>query len=182
MGAMMLDKFTFGNTPAAIYLVDRLNTFNDVRLTRKISSVLCKFRRTIAELETANNSGIMCTNTTAMFAEKMRVDIQNTGSDLIHKQSLQDSRDEELSYIDVRCVNLTVNIICGEIKSMKRRLQKAKYANRYLDSLPMDKRPRKLRLKDFQDEISPATLQEKAAERSKRRNQDTKFYWKLEHK
>ena len=174
---MMLDKYTFGNTPAAIYLADRLNEINSVLLTRKISSVLCKYRRTIAELEAANNAGIMCTNTTAMFAERIRIDIQNTGYDLLCKQAKEDQSCIDLSYIDIRCVNLMVNLICGEVKNMKRRLQKAKYANHQFTTLPVDKRPHNLRLGDFQDEISPMTLQAKAIERSKRRNLDTKFYW-----
>jgi hypothetical protein len=174
MGAMMLDKFTFGNTPAAIYLADRLNELNNHRLTRKISSVLCKFRRTMTELTNANNAGIMCTNTTAMFAERTRVDIQNTGSDMIFKIQ------EEDCYYDERCINLMVNIICGELKSMIRRLQKAKLANHHLDTLPVGNRPRKLRLHDFSDEITHEILQAKAYERSKRRGQDTKFYWKSE--
>ena len=73
----MLNKFTFGNTPAAIFLVDRLNQLDNKKFTRKISTILCEFRKIIGELIKAHQDGSLSTHTLSVTVELLHDKIEN---------------------------------------------------------------------------------------------------------
>lgn len=108
----MLDKFTFGDSPAAIFLADVLNQTNDSKLTRKVSAYLDQENRLLNEMVNANLSP----HTLGSFVNFMRNRIKTS----------------TLKIDNVLVSNLMYNVITGRIKSVLRRTKEVSHLNRNL--------------------------------------------------
>lgn len=157
---MMLDKNTFGSTPAAVYLADRLNELNQPRLTTNVTHVLCCTQRILGELVNAHTAGFISSKTIAFLTEKMRVHTQNTSHDMLH--------DKEHNY-DPTVINLMTNVLCGSFKNVQRRAQQANIKNKQSKKLPVEQQPKAATINDFQDQITGIVLEVKAMNRRLRR-------------
>lgn len=114
----MLDKNTFGNTPAAIYLADRLNEVDNSKQTRKVSTFINSIRSMLKQAIEAHEYGYLSLKTLYFIADSLSIKVHNSVDDLL--KVTEDA-------IDPLVVNLTANILIGEIKSIKRRTQSATY-------------------------------------------------------
>lgn len=117
---MNLDKATFGNTPAALYLTLLLNERGDKKIARKIAKILAETRELLHEIETAHLSQSVLS---ARSLSKLLVMVFEQT-----KVRTQVIEDQFLGHI-------VMNILTGEIRTIKRRCQlaakiQAKY-NRY---------------------------------------------------
>ncbi len=115
----MLDKHTFGKTPAAIYLADRLNFLNDPKYTRKVSSRIHYVQAIIADAIRASEAGMLSIKTLNFISCRLRLDIENVSADLLHEESYVGSGGHEMP--DALSINLMSNILIGELKSVVRR-------------------------------------------------------------
>ena len=192
----MLNKFTFGNTPAAIFLVDRLNQLDNKKFTRKISTILCEFRKIIGELIKAHQDGSLSTHTLSVTVELLHDKIENTIDHLLTKSGADYGDNPDLP--DVLAANLTLNIIKGELKSVFRRSRKIhhmeKEQQRLLhrlyssdksvydkDNLLLGKyarkfTPHKVNIDHIPEEINAKTLQEKSKRKLARLNKKCELY------
>ena len=114
-----IDKCTFGNTPAAMYLADRLNEIGDPRQVRKVSAFINSARNILSQAVTAHQECFMSIKTLYFVVDSLSERIKGS----IEAQSEAGYRSD--NPIDSLCVNLMTNILVGEIKSIKRRVQRA---------------------------------------------------------
>ena len=117
-----MDRYTFGKTPAALYLADHLNILNDKKLTRKISSKIHAVQTIIAEALKSHEAGTISTHTLSFIASTLRERVMTRSQQLL-------SDNDELS------VNLMTNILIGELKSLIRKAQKIKHLKRTQDQI-----------------------------------------------
>lgn len=110
----MLDKFTFGKTPAARFLADRLNEINDQKLTHRVSSVINATTQRINEAVYLHKRLGMSTSLLYYVVDKISQDVSATATDMI--------RGVHSTVYDQVCCNLMANVLRGHIKSIKRRL------------------------------------------------------------
>jgi hypothetical protein len=108
----MLDKNTFGDTPASLYLVEVLNERNNSKLVRKVSSKIHGVRTLIGQLETSNAAGFLSAHHIGEIIHLMR-----------NSDQLTIAVDEK----DTIVKELTTNICVGELKSLQRRVTKARH-------------------------------------------------------
>lgn len=113
----MLDKFTFGNTPAAIYLVQELNRVNSSKLNRKVSSVLNNQNRLVKEVVGAFESGSLSLHGFGAIMNMLRDRVKNIKTEF----------ENDL------VTNLVSNMIAGNIKSILRRSTKVAQNNKMVD-------------------------------------------------
>ena len=100
----ILEKNTFGKTPAALYLTDMLNQRNNDALNKKVSRFLSGKRCLLSELINANNLNVLSAKNLSGLLLKVRGDVAF------------DSNDELIN-------NLVNNIVIGEIKDALRKSQ-----------------------------------------------------------
>lgn len=96
----MLDRFTFGKAPAAIFLVERLNELGDLKLTRKVSAYIDQENRLLSDMVNANRHGCLSTHSLAAFLNFMRQRVKTS----------------TLSLSDKLTADLTFNVVVGRIK------------------------------------------------------------------
>lgn len=193
---MSLNKFTFGNTPAAIFLVDRLNQLDNKKFTRKISTILCEFRKIIGELIKAHQAGSVSTHTLSVTVELLHDKIENTIDHLLTKSGADYGDNPDLP--DVLAANLTLNVIKGELKSVFRRSRKLHQMEKEqqrlsyrLYSSDRDVRnkdnfllgnysrkftPEKINIEYLKEDINAKTLQEKSRRKLARLNKKCELY------
>jgi len=112
----MLDKNTFGKTPAAMYLVEVLNQRNSKVLNRKVGAKLHAHRALLKQLEDANEAGILSVHNLAAVIHTLR--------------STVDANHLECLPADAIVGELVHNIIIGELKSLARRAQHGRHLER----------------------------------------------------
>lgn len=113
----MLDRNTFGKTPAAIYLADRLNIIDNSVYTRKMSKQIHAFQGIISDAIKAQESGKIEMKTFNWIMEKVRQDVKLKASNFFNDESVNESVHDKLS------CNLFENILIGELKSVNRRVR-----------------------------------------------------------
>ena len=110
---MTLDPNTFGEAPAALYLVELLNQRNDPVLTRKVSKVLATQRETLNELGEAH-------------LRYDTINIKTFGRLLtLMSEHNKTSATKHLEAHDKFIAHLVVNVLEGGIKTWKRRIAEA---------------------------------------------------------
>jgi hypothetical protein len=72
---MNLDENTFGDTPAAMYLVRALNELDSLRMLRSAGKRITATRKQIVDLEEAYTVGVLPSKTVANCLRLMRLDI-----------------------------------------------------------------------------------------------------------
>jgi len=109
----MLDKFTYGKTPAAIYLAARLNEFGNPKMSRIVTSHLCRVNTMLNELESSNCAGEMSVRTLSFLTELLRDQLKRL--------------EQEGGFLtsDKTVNNLVSNVIIGKMKSVQRRSREA---------------------------------------------------------
>jgi len=120
----MLDKHTFGKTPAAIYLADRLNVLNDPRYTQKVSSRIHEVQTAIADIVKAHEAGHIKLHTLNFFVSFMRQKIIGIKTNFLQSELYVGSGSHIMP--DVLSVNLMTNVLVGELKSITRRSRQVK--------------------------------------------------------
>ena len=141
----MIDKFTYGNTPAAIYLAEYLNSAGTPPLLRKVTRTLTDFFELINELEAANAAGVMSAHSVGSFCHSLR------------------ARAQAVKFEDTLVTNLVCNLMIGRTKELIRRVQSVRlyekvqaHRKQGLSTLPLVA-------------ITDTTTPELLVERSKRR-------------
>lgn len=108
-----MDPKTFGDAPAAMYLVELLNQRKDPILARKVSKVLTSARQTLNELGEAHL--VYDTISTATFARLLTLLSEHNQHRAI----------EPIAKADPFIAHLVVNVLEGGVKMWKRRVQEA---------------------------------------------------------
>lgn len=192
----MLHKFTFGSTPASIFLVDRLNQINNKKFTRKISTILCEFRKIIGELVKSHQAGTISTHTLSIAVELLHGKIENTMDHLLTKSEADYG--DNVALPDTLAANLTLNVIKGELKSVFRRSRKLHHIEKEQKRLlyrlySTDKTvynkdeilignysrkftPNKINIASVEEDINATTLQEKSRKKLARLNKKCELY------
>jgi hypothetical protein len=120
----MIDKYTFGKTPAAIYLADRLNVLNDPRYTQRISSRIHEVQAAISDIVSAHENGHIRLQTLNFFVAFMRQKINTVRSNFLDCEQYVGSGNHPMP--DLLSVNLMTNVLIGELKSITRRSRQVK--------------------------------------------------------
>ena len=113
---MNLDKNTFGNSPAALYLSFHLNEQCDKKALRKISRFMNEIRVIANQALNAHFNGLL--NTKSLY---FVVDM------LMERVKRDNTKVEGISDL---ARNLMSNVLIGELKSVKRRLKMTVLYNR----------------------------------------------------
>jgi hypothetical protein len=108
---MNLDKFTYGKSPAALYLTLYLNEKNDPVLNRKVGRTLEKWRKRIYEVTNAHARGEAFTCMGQLSADTFRCIIEQFDT------AIRGS----VGITDPLCRNLVISILIGELKNWKQR-------------------------------------------------------------
>lgn len=120
----MIDKYTFGKTPAAIYLADRLNMLNDPKYTRKASSKIHDVQAVIADAIRAHEAGLLSIHTLNFISSALRKKIEDMADDMWNGEPYIGSGGHEMP--DKLSINLMANVLIGELKSVSRRTREVK--------------------------------------------------------
>ncbi len=144
---MALDKHTFGEAPAAMYLVELLNLRGDKTLTRKVSKCLAESRSLLNEVTRAHlEFDVLSTKTLSKILNMVSENHQVRVRALLSKH-------------DPFIAGLAVNVLEGTVKTWKRRVEKAaKKRQRFTDDgesvnymlavpIPGEKTPRDLQFR-----------------------------------
>jgi len=107
---MKLELTTFGNSPAAQYLVQLLNEKQDTKLARKVGKILSTNRETLNDLESANANGYVSLRTLNRQIEMISGYNHSTAT-------------APIAAADPHLAHLVLNVLEGGVKSMKRRAQ-----------------------------------------------------------
>ncbi len=97
-----MNKFTFGKTPAAVYLYEYLKSKNNPIIEKRVGKALTTNRNLLTQIEKANNVGAINAHNVARIINNMR------------EHFFVDVGDELAS-------NLTTNILIGEMKALIRK-------------------------------------------------------------
>ena len=97
-----MDKFTFGKTPAAVYLYEYLQANKNQIVLKRVGKALTSNRNLLSQIEKANLSGAINAHNVARIINNIRSGF------------FVDVGDELAS-------NLTTNILIGEMKSLIRK-------------------------------------------------------------
>lgn len=113
-----LDSNTFGDTPAAIYLVELLNKKNNPVLARRTGKILAEGRELVADLARAHlEFDALTTRTLARLIPMI--------SEYFHTKAA-----EPLRLVDEHIANLAINVLEGSLKTWKNRVQQARRSER----------------------------------------------------
>lgn len=113
----MLDVYTFGRAPAAMYLATLLNERNDKKMTRKISRFISENHDLINNVVFSHYNSTLSTQSFAKIIEMISEKIENQSKKF---------EDEHLGH-------LACNVLMGYIKTQKRRCAKASYLQRTIN-------------------------------------------------
>ncbi len=122
---MKLDKYTYGKTPAAIYLADQLNAIGRPTLARKAGKIINGIREAVKGLLEANAAGLISTTVLADFVRMKREELMAWREMTLNQQHMDEVTDDEILVTE-----LVTNICVGELKSASRRSSEAKIVNR----------------------------------------------------
>lgn len=158
----VLDKYTFGSTPASIYLVDQLNKLRDPKLNRKVTRQLTSFNQVINELLVSNAAGLLTAHTVGTFISVMRQRAQNA------------SRNFEPSLI----ANLVANVMTGKVKELERRVTTVRHCEqnfaRFAPDFKKDNPQTSIfPLLSVEDPITPEVLTERSKQRLTRKGKQS---------
>lgn len=168
---MKLDKYTFGKTPAAIYLAHRLNEINNKKFTRKISSRIAEIRKMIRDMGNAYIADQIDTHTLISFVSFLRLRVSEMADDLLF------ARKEEDVVLYTLCVNLMANILIGDIKNIIRKTQKICMLEQQYTKLVKYRKSINIRsMKSVKDDITPETLIKKSKQSLARRGLKDSLY------
>jgi len=200
----MLDKHTFGKTPAAIYLADRLNVLNDERYTQKLSSKIHAMQACINDVVRAHENDYLDLKTLAFFVKSMRRTVEDTAQNFLEYDQYVNKAGHPMP--DKLSIDLMMNIIKGELKSISRRAREVRLLkdkqNRVLHALKREvnvsfddqsefttkvekdaivlaevifETPN-ITIKDVKDETTPETLMARSRAKCERLGKSTTFY------
>ena len=167
----MIDKNTFGKTPAAIYLAEHLNQLGDPRLVRKAQKRLVGARKILNELYTSHVQGYLSAQTLYSMVESVQTYTVN------HDINQGKVKQQVFQLLDELAVNLIENIIIGEVKSIKRRVQAEVIAR--ISEGKRKKTDPKLHLTmitQVEDSITPELLIERSKKKLRRLNKPDSLY------
>jgi hypothetical protein len=108
-----LDKFTYGNTPAAIYLAEHLNTAGTQSLRRKVTRSLTGFNEMVNGIERSNEAGLLTAHTVGALVAALRERVKSTRFD----DAVRPEDEDPL------VLNLITNLMMGRLKDLGRRVQ-----------------------------------------------------------
>ena len=108
----ILNEFTFGNTPAALHLVRKLNEYGTLDSIRSVSHRITTTKTHVAELVAAYQSGFLSPKTLANTLRLMREEVTNS----------------KCNQLDRHLHNLCQNVQIGAIKQAMRLAQIARKA------------------------------------------------------
>ncbi len=97
-----MNKFTFGKTPAAVYLYEYLQSKGNTIVEKRVGKALTSNRNLLTQIEKSNNIGAINAHNVARIVNKMR------------EKFFVEVGDELAS-------NLTTNILIGEMKALIRK-------------------------------------------------------------
>lgn len=103
------DKYTLGNSPACIYIIDLLNNIDRKKAVHIIKSY-AEFKEEFRELLDSYNEGALNARIVRKYIEMYRSTLPEKRQKLVAKQ------------YDVKIINLYENLIVGEFKKILRRL------------------------------------------------------------
>lgn len=189
----MVDKNTFGRTPAAIFLAARLIITKDNKLARKVSTVIQKYRRTMHEVISGYDCGALSHQTVSTIMTMLKDNLANTVTGL-------KSDNAEYDDFEPPChltVDLMANVLYGEIKEILSRTKATKHllkqqqragfsslvtsrritnsSGEFIGSEETRTRPYRPDLM-IEGNITPKTLQQKSREKLARKNKPCNFY------
>ena len=111
---MNMDKTTFGDTPAAMFLATRLNDIADVKLTRKVSKCIIHYRCLMKDAKDAHECRAISTTTLNWMMARMNDQLDDTAVEF----HLPEKKHDETA------VDLMINVIRGEIKDIVNKARK----------------------------------------------------------
>jgi len=118
-----MDKYTFGKTPAAIFLTDRLVALGSDKITRKVSKYLHDVRQKLNELVRANDAHHLSAHTVGFICGALREHVLSGEYHVDYLDELIGDRDPDEVMIELQKIfDLTTNIMIGEIKSVQRKV------------------------------------------------------------
>jgi len=160
-----LDANTFGDTPAAIYLVELLNNRNDHVLARKTAKVLAEGRELISDLARAHlEFDALTTKTLARLIPML--------SEYFHNKSVT-----PLRIIDSHIADLAINVLEGSLKTWKNRVQKARRTERSTArNLPPGASKQWIPAKPLSNEITGEVLRNRSKKYLQRKGKPDTLY------
>jgi hypothetical protein len=180
----MLDKHTFGKTPAAIYLADRLNFLDDPKYTRKMSSRIHDIQAVIADATRAHEAGLLSIHTLNFIANALRERIEDDTANLLEGELYIGSGGQEMP--DTLSINLMANVLIGELKSISRRTREVKLLKtkqqRLVTKIAGDSSLKKvmtmknITISDVKDPTTPESLIERSRQKLKRKGLKNTLY------
>lgn len=184
----MLDKTTFGNSPAALYLVEVLNEVDDPRFTRKLGGIISDTRRLMRAIENANMLNVFDSRVVGQMLGLVFLKLNETFSeDILQTAGIAITDDDWDACHLAR--NLTENICRGEYKQLARRLQQVRILEqslarqtgkmqRSIDSydIPLKIRHEPVTLDNVADVITSETLRDKSRAKLQRTGKPAKLY------
>ena len=111
---MKLDKTTFGDTPAAMFLSTRLNEIRNPVLTRKISKCIIHYRCLMKDAKSAHDCRAISTTTLNWMMARMNDQLDDTAVEFHLPEKNHDAV----------TVDLMINVIRGEIKDIINKARK----------------------------------------------------------
>ena len=149
--AVALDSNTFGDTPAAIYLVELLNRKNDPVLARKTAKILAEGRELVSDLARAHlEYDALTTKTLARLIPLLSEYFQTRSA-------------EPLRAADDHIANLTINVLEGSLKTWKNRVQQARRTERSMArELPPGSSKQWVPAKALTDEVTGDILRKRS--------------------
>lgn len=158
-----MNKFTYGKTPAAIYLAEYLGTLNSPKLNRKVARKLADVNELINQIEQSNNAGIMTSHNVGALASLLLADVRELWLE-----------SDEVDFETLTLVNnLVRNMLIGRLKDLARRVQMVRIFEH--QQATSDSAPTKP-LASVQDCITPALLVERSRRRLTRLNKVNTLY------
>ncbi len=160
-----LDTRTFGDSPAALYLVELLNQKQDALLARKTAKVLAEGRELLADVARAHlDYDALTTRSFARLLSLMAA--YNQGPAV---QSLR-AHDEHIA-------NLVANVLQGGIKTWKRRVEQARRTEKKIArQLPPGSPVEWVPAKPLLSEVTPDVLRQRSKRHLQRKGKPDTLY------
>lgn len=162
---MALDPRTFGDAPAALYLIELLNQRNDPLLTRKVSKTLATQRETLNELGRAH-------------LEYDTISTRTLGRLLtLLSEHNQTRATAAIKAMDPFIAHLVVNVLEGGVKTWKRRVSlAASRQNMVARNTPSGCTVEQPIAKPLENEKGAAQLQERSKRYLQRKGKQDTLY------
>ena len=112
-----MNPYTYGNTPAAIYLADQLNNINDARFSKRIGAIINQNRAVLKQIMVAHDEGHVDRKTVMFVVNAVHIKIDALAECMKEINIMGDfiESPENLA------IDLMSNIVKGEIKKITRR-------------------------------------------------------------